>query len=85
MADFEHCFGCRHSVYVVNNSHRIPNNDKICLFCFKEHKFLKKNALSNLLCFEHEDKNNPSHHTANEAEEFLANHQGPNGDLMVTQ
>lgn len=61
MADFEHCFGCRKSVYVDNvRKHHIQNADKVCLYCFEHHKYMRKGALSNLLCFEREDKHNPS-------------------------
>ena len=68
MADFEHCFGCRKSVYVSNfRPVKLPNRDKVCLYCFEHHKYLKKGALSNLLCFEREDKNNPSQLTENDA------------------
>ena len=65
MADYEHCFGCRHSLYVSNEGHKhIDNNDKVCLYCTHKHIYLKKNALSNLLCFAKEDAKNPANHTA---------------------
>lgn len=68
MADFEHCFGCRHSVYVENNHPvHIDNGDRICLYCTKRHKYMKKNALSNSECFQAEDKRHPIYHVASQA------------------
>ena len=61
MADFEHCFGCRKSVYVDNTRKKhCECKDKVCLYCFEHHKYMRKGALSNLQCFKREDKNNPS-------------------------
>ena len=61
MADFEHCFGCRKSVYVDNvRKEHIPFGGKVCLYCFEHHKYLRKGVHSNSLCFEPEDKHNPS-------------------------
>lgn len=65
MADYEHCFGCLHSVYVDNNNPRhIDNGDRICLYCAVHHKYLKKNALSNFACFQKEDRTHPTIHIA---------------------
>lgn len=61
MADFEHCFGCRKSVYVSNiRPRKLPCADKVCLYCFEFHKYLRKGVHSNSLCFKPEDKRNPS-------------------------
>lgn len=61
MADLKHCFGCRHSVYVDNvRKNRVAFSDRVCLYCFKHHKYISKREFSNPQCFECEDKNNPS-------------------------